>query len=397
MAIKPITVSELNHYLARILETDPIMAMAAVRGEVSAPRQAASGHLYFTLKDKDSKISCMVPRDTIDELHMEIADGMEVTVRGRVHVYIRGGSYSLIVKSVEAEGVGALQIAFQKLKEKLEKEGLFDPAHKKPIPKFPKAVGVITSGTGAAVRDILKNLTTRNDVVDVIIFPVLVQGDQAAADVANAIAYANRKHPELDVLIVGRGGGSIEDLWAFNEEPVARAIYASEIPIISAVGHEIDFTISDMTADLRAETPTKGAVLAVPDTHLLREELAKMKQSLVWQTDGRLRNARLVAKEQRSRLILGMQNRIRIAEQELERRMMMLTASHPLRILQQGYAVVKDQDGNVVSDIRDLKTAQDLGPETLPEYSLIMKNGTARITVISAEYRQDMEENEKIR
>ncbi|MGN1381958.1 MAG: exodeoxyribonuclease VII large subunit [Eubacterium sp.] len=384
MALKPVTVSELNRYLSRIIETDPILSMAAVRGEISAPRKSASGHLYFTLKDENSRISCMIPADELETLHLEPADGMEVTVRGRVHVYMRGGSYTLIVRSIEAEGEGSLQIAFQKLKEKLEKEGLFDPAHKKPIPSFPSAVGVITSGTGAAVRDILKNLTMRNDFADILVFPVLVQGEQAAADIASAIRYANRAHPELDVLIVGRGGGSIEDLWAFNEEAVARAIYDSEIPVISAVGHEIDFTISDMTADLRAETPTKGAVLAVPDTHLLKEELEKTKQVLNWRAGGKLQNAQLAASEQRSRLMLGIRNCLQNAEHELKQLSLLLNANHPGRILEQGYSMLEDQKGHVISDISQLQTSRP-GQENPSVYQLIMKNGRAEITVISKE------------
>ncbi|MFC2662558.1 MAG: exodeoxyribonuclease VII large subunit [Eubacterium sp.] len=387
MALKPVTVSELNRYLSRIIETDPILSMASVRGEISAPRRSASGHLYFTLKDESSRISCMIPAEDIEDMHLEPADGMEVTVRGRVHVYMRGGSYTLIVKSMEAEGEGSLQIAFQKLKEKLEKEGLFDPAHKKPIPPFPSAVGVITSGTGAAVRDILKNLTMRNDFADILVFPVLVQGDQAASDIASAIRYANSAHPELDVLIVGRGGGSIEDLWAFNEEPVARAVYDSEIPVISAVGHEIDFTISDMTADLRAETPTKGAVLAVPDTHLLREELEKTRQVLNWRAGGKLQNAQLEASEQRSRLMLGIRNRLQKAQHELEQLRIVLEASHPGRILQQGYSMLEDQDGHVISDISQLQTSSP-GQENPAVYHLLMKNGRAEITVISKELRE---------
>jgi exodeoxyribonuclease VII large subunit len=387
MALKPVTVSELNRYLSRIIETDPILSMAAVRGEISAPRRSASGHLYFTLKDESSRISCMIPADELAEMHLEPADGMEVTVRGRVHVYMRGGSYTLIVKSMEAEGEGSLQIAFQKLKEKLEKEGLFDPAHKKPIPPFPSAVGVITSGTGAAVRDILKNLTMRNDFADILVFPVLVQGDQAASDIASAIRYANRVHPELDVLIVGRGGGSIEDLWAFNEEAVARAVYDSEIPVISAVGHEIDFTISDMTADLRAETPTKGAVLAVPDTHLLKEELEKTKQVLSWRAGGKLQNAGLAASEQRSRLMLGIRNRLQNAEHELKQLNILLKANHPERILQQGYSMLEDQDGRVISDISQLQISGS-GQDHPAVYHLIMKNGRAEITVVSKEDRK---------
>lgn len=382
MALKPITVSELNRYLARILETDPILSMAAVRGEISAPRTSASGHLYFTLKDDRSRISCMVPRDDIEHLHLEPADGMEVTVHGRIHVYMQGGSYTLIVKSVEAEGEGSLQLAFLKLKEKLQKEGLFDPAHKKPIPAFPSAVGVITSGTGAAVRDILKNLTMRNDYADILIFPVLVQGDQAAADIASAIAYANREHPELDVLLVGRGGGSAEDLWAFNEEIVARAIYDSEIPVISAIGHEIDFTIADMAADLRAETPTKGAVLAVPDTGELREDLKQARQVLNWQTQGELQNARLNTGEQMQRLRQGMQSRLQNAYLELQKHRTVLEARHPGAILKQGYAMLQTEEGDVVSDVRSLQTSDPSRMEDAVRYRLTMKNGTAEIVVL---------------
>lgn len=375
MALKPIQVSELNRYLARVLETDPLLSIAAVRGEISAPRKAASGHLYFTLKDETSKIGCMIFRDDLAAFPLEPQDGMAVTVRGRIQVYQASGTYTLIVKSMEAEGQGSLQAAFLKLKERLEKEGLFDPAHKKPVPAFPRHVGVITSGTGAAVRDIMKNLQARNSLVDITILPVLVQGAMASTEISRAIEYANREHPDLDVLIVGRGGGSIEDLWAFNEEKTARAIFQSRIPVISAVGHEIDFTISDFVADVRAETPTKAAVIAVPDIAAIREELERSRNQLRWQMEGSIQSSGHAAQNQLLVMKTRMLRRLDQAAERLEHARLSLSSNHPGRILNRGYAMLQDDDGKVISDVNRLAVDG--------EYRLTLKNGEAAVRVVS--------------
>ena len=265
MAIKPVSVSQLNGYIKRILQTDPLLGNVSVVGEVSNLKYHGSGHVYFTLKDANSKISCFLPHDRAEALRYELSEGMEITASGYIYLYERGGSYSLNIRDIEVAGLGNLAIAFEKLKSKLEAEGLFDPAKKKAIPSFPEKIAVVTSETGAAVRDILKIIKNRNNYVDVLIYPVLVQGPAAAGEIAAAINHINEKWPDTDTIITGRGGGSMEELWAFNEEIVARAIYASAIPVISAVGHETDFTIADFVADRRAETPTAAAHMAVPD------------------------------------------------------------------------------------------------------------------------------------
>lgn len=360
MALKPISVSQLNDYIGRVIGTDPLLGAVVVKGEISNLKYHSSGHVYFSIIDATSKINCFLPREYAMQLHYQLDDGMEVTLTGSVNVFKKNGTYSIYVKNVEVSGAGNLAIAFEKMKEKLSKEGLFDQAHKKPIPKFPDKIGVITSNTGAAVRDILKILKSRNNLVDIVVFPVLVQGEAAAADIAGMIDYVNEHFGDIDTLIVGRGGGSADDLWAFNEEIVARSIYASQIPIISAVGHEIDFTISDLVADLRAETPTAAAQLAVPDTMQLKERLLDLKEHLYVQLSNKLMYNRLridnLASEMRSHLhslIVQRQN-------ELERYRLVLEENNPKKILENGYSVITAENGHVVSSIGDLACGQTL-------------------------------------
>ena len=281
MALKPITVTQLNHYISRVLTTDPLLGNLTVTGEISNLKYHSSGHLYFSISDENSKINCFFPAQYARGLHYELGDGLAVIIHGYLNVYKKGGTYTLFVRSIEIAGEGNLAMAFQMLKEKLDAEGLFDPAHKKPIPRFPRRIGIVTSNTGAAVRDIIKIIESRTSLTDMIVFPVLVQGSEAAADIAATIDMINRDFDNIDTLIVGRGGGSMEDLWAFNEEIVARAIYRSRIPVISAVGHEIDFTIADFVADRRAETPTAAAEMAVPDIRELMQRAESWQNSLM--------------------------------------------------------------------------------------------------------------------
>ncbi|MDD4122248.1 MAG: exodeoxyribonuclease VII large subunit, partial [Eubacteriales bacterium] len=281
MAIKPVRVSQLNSYIKRVLQSDPLLGNVSVVGEISNLKYHGSGHIYFTLKDETSKISCFLPADAIKNIRYELSDGMEIIAVGYIYLYERGGSYSLNVRDITIEGFGNLSAAFDKLKEKLAKEGLFDEKYKKPITLFPRKVAVITSETGAAVRDIVKIIKNRNNIVDVLIYPCLVQGPGAAAEISDAINSVNQLFPEVDTIIVGRGGGSMEELWAFNEEIVARSIFVSKIPVISAVGHETDFTISDFVADKRAETPTAAAQIAVPDIKALKEYIENEKDDLI--------------------------------------------------------------------------------------------------------------------
>ena len=275
-----LSVKDLTRYIKMKLEGDAVLQDVWVRGEISNFTHHTSRHMYFTLKDKESRIKCIMFASNNQRLGFLPRDGTKVIARGSVSVYERDGQYQMYVTHMQPDGIGNLYLAFEQLKKKLGEEGLFAPERKKPLPKFPRAVGVITSPTGAAVRDILTTLQRRYPSVPVLLYPVLVQGEQAAPSIVRAIEAMNR-HGEADVLIVGRGGGSLEELWAFNEEIVARSIAASRIPIISAVGHETDFTIADFVADLRAATPTAAAELAVPHHLELKQHLAHLKQRLL--------------------------------------------------------------------------------------------------------------------
>lgn len=276
---KVLSIRELTRQIKNRLENDPILQDVWVRGEISNFTRHSSGHMYFTLKDADSRVKAIMFASYNQRLPFMPKDGTKVLARGNISVYERDGQYQLYVTQMQPDGIGSLYLAFEQLKKKLEAEGLFSPAAKKPIPRFPKAVGVITSPTGAAVRDIITTLQRRYPMVPILLYPVLVQGEQAAPSVVRAIEIMNERR-EVDVLIVGRGGGSLEEMWAFNEEIVARSIFASEIPIISAVGHETDFTIADFVADLRAATPTAAAELAVPHQLELKQQLAYETQRL---------------------------------------------------------------------------------------------------------------------
>ncbi len=277
-----LTVTELTRHIKSLLEES--IGFVWVVGEVSNLRQPASGHLYFTLKDEESQIAVVMFKNRNVHLRFQLEDGMAVIAGGLVSVYERRGNYQIIAQELEPRGVGALQLAFEQLKEKLEKEGLFDPEHKKPLPMLPQRIGVVTSPTGAAIRDILNVIQRRFSNVHVLIYPVLVQGEQAAGQIAQGISDVDRL-ADVDVIIVTRGGGSLEDLWAFNEEVVARAIYECNTPIISAVGHEIDFTIADFVSDVRAPTPSAAAELVVQE----RETLAETIDTLQKQLDGYMR------------------------------------------------------------------------------------------------------------
>ena len=258
-----ITISELNHYIKGVMDDNIFLNKVYLKGEISNFKAHTRGHLYFTLKDEGSRLNAVMFSYQANTLKFEPTDGMKVLVCGKISVYEATGAYQIYVESMEQDGLGNLYIEFEKLKKKLAAEGLFDPAKKQKIPKLPRKIGIVTASTGAAIRDILTTIKRRYPICETILFPSLVQGNDAAKDIVKKIEIANTY--DIDTLIVGRGGGSIEDLWPFNEEIVARAIYNSRVPVISAVGHEIDFTIADFVADLRAPTPTAAAELAVPN------------------------------------------------------------------------------------------------------------------------------------
>ena len=280
------TVSEITRGIRTSLEHK--FSNIGVLGEISNVRKPSSGHVYLTLKDKNSQLQAVVFRNTASRIKFELKDGLEVISFGSVTVYEPRGQYQLIINKVEPKGIGALQLAFQQLKEKLEKEGLFDHAHKKNIPFMPKKIGIVTSSTGAAIKDILNIIDRRFANVEILIYPVKVQGEGAAQEIAEAITELNN-YSDIDVIISGRGGGSLEDLWAFNEEIVARSIYNSRIPVISAVGHEIDITIADLVADKRALTPSEAGELVVPRKDLLIEKTEKFKARLLQSLTDKLR------------------------------------------------------------------------------------------------------------
>ncbi|MGD6898843.1 exodeoxyribonuclease VII large subunit [Bacillus infantis] len=275
-----LTVGALTLYIKRKFDHDPHLQEIFVKGEISNFKRHSSGHMYFTLKDEKSRILAVMFSRSARSVKFEPENGMKVLISGEISVYEPSGQYQIYVKQMQPDGVGDLFLAFEQLKERLQKEGLFATERKRPIPKFPKTVGVITSPTGAAVRDIITTIKRRFPIANILIYPALVQGAQAAPSVAGAIGLANRQ-AEADVLIVGRGGGSIEELWAFNEEQVARAIVASDIPVISAVGHETDFTIADFAADHRAPTPTGAAEMAVPHIDELAERILNRQSRLI--------------------------------------------------------------------------------------------------------------------
>lgn len=352
-----------------------------VRGEISNFRKPVSGHAYFVLKDSAAQIRAVMFRGSLSKLKFNLQDGMEILLHGKIAVYEPRGEYQILADNLEPVGVGALQLAFEQLKLKLAKEGLFDPKHKKPIPKLPKTIGIVTSPTGAAVKDILKVLSRRFPNRHVYILPANVQGEKAAGEIAAAIANANQwnLNPSvrpIDVLIVGRGGGSIEDLWPFNEEVVARAIYQSEIPIISAVGHEIDVTISDFVADLRAPTPSAAAEMVVPMKEELAHRVETHTQRLVTHFRRSLEHHRLHLTHLSSRLIdprekikllkerftvgldtlnRSIRNQLKLTRRQLENKIQMLHSLSPLQVLARGFSLTSDSSGQLLRSVSQVK------------------------------------------
>lgn len=291
MADWALTVQELNEYVRKRLAGDPMLRGVRVRGEISGYRPHFSGHRYFILKDEGSRINCVLFRQNAHGLDREIQNGDQVTVTGQVSLFVRDGAYQFYVDEIEHQGAGALHLRFEQLKKRLMAEGLFDPAVKKPLPEYPRTIGIVTSETGAAVRDMIRVAKQRNPRVGILLRPAQVQGPGAAQDIADAIAELN-DNGRADVLLVGRGGGSMEELWAFNEEIVARAIYNSRIPVISCVGHEVDTTIADFVADVRAATPSQAAEIAVPVLDEIEERLEMLRRRADGLMSGRLQLCR---------------------------------------------------------------------------------------------------------
>ena len=396
MGLKPVPVGQLNNYIGRVLKTDPILSNISVVGEISNLKYHSSGHVYFSLKDDSSRVNCFLSWGNLQNISCPLEEGMEVVAAGFISVYERGGYYSLNVRDIEVNGRGQLAAAFEKLKAKLGEEGLFREEHKKELPFFPLKIAVVTSETGAAVRDIIRTIKNKNKVVDILVYPVLVQGPAASGEISSAIDDINVNHKDVDVIITGRGGGSMEELWAFNEEAVARSIYDSEIPVISAVGHETDFTISDFIADRRAATPTAAAEMAVPDTGELEAELDRI--SLEMTSDLGLAIARrkerlealnptAFARNLKSRILYeqvnadrlieamgdAMNNRLVLARNRVEMLREFIESSNPKAILARGYSVVTDNSGKIIRSTDELSEGLGVNIET--------GNGTAEAVI----------------
>jgi exodeoxyribonuclease VII large subunit len=388
-----LSVSDLNRLLRASLEGDYTEVWVA--GEISSLRVPGSGHLYFRLKDRYSQIAAVMFRSAQRTLPFRPRDGLEVIARGKITLYEPRGDLQLMVDTLEPRGVGSVQLALEQLKQRLAAEGLFDAARKRPLPAWPRAVGVVTAVTGAALRDIVTSLRARMPHVRIVVRPVRVQGRLAGADIAAAVAEFAAL-PDVDVLIVGRGGGSTEDLWAFNEERVARAIAAALVPVVSAVGHEIDVTLADLAADCRAATPTAAAALVVPDCAELQRRVRVREAALVaaWRSDLRRRRERIAALarhvrdprrhllDQRRRLTeldgrarRALRDAVRMARARLAGDAERLQALSPLAVLERGYAIVRRDDGQVVRSTQEVQAGDAL--------QVRFRSGSARVRVES--------------
>lgn len=385
------TVSRVNNYIKRLIDSKPVLSDLWVKGEISNFKRHSSGHIYLTLKDEHSVLRSVMFRSAASTLAFTPSDGMKVAARGRVAVYEAGGAYQLYIDEMVPDGVGSLYLEYERLKKALAAEGLFDERHKKPIPRYPSRIGIVTAPTGAAVRDIINVATRRYPLAELVIYPALVQGAGAKESIVKGIEYFNAAR-SVDTIIVGRGGGSIEDLWAFNEECVARAIFASELPIISAVGHEVDFTIADFVADMRAPTPSAAAEISVPSAIELQRVIALTRSRMLGAVRSRLENAALrlgrvlpktpqdVINDCAQRHDMAM-HRIETAyrlilsksEGRLSEVCAKLNALSPLNTLARGYAIATLEDGTV------LRKTEELTPGT--DFELRLRDGAVGCTV----------------
>lgn len=394
---KVFSVSELNGLIKELFDHSSIFQNVSVRGELSNYKVYPSGHHYFTLKDNESSLRCVMFKSSAMHLRFRPESGMSVTAFGRIAVFPRDGAYQLYCSALIPEGTGDLQVAFEQLKKKLSDEGLFDESHKKPLPLFPQRIAIITSSAGAAVHDMIRILSHRWPMSKVLLLPVRVQGAEAPAEIVGALRYANR-YQIADLIITGRGGGSIEDLWAFNDERVARAIYASEIPVISAVGHEPDVTISDYVADRRASTPSNAAEIAVPDASEQRQTLSSFSIRSAQAMDKRLKQMRGEIETLRARRVLRdagaylddrrieldrlrdklgavMESELGRKKHEQVRLAAALDAMSPLRVLTRGYSVASDENGVIVTSTNMIRKGSRL--------RLRLSDGSADCTVES--------------
>ena len=382
MEYNPITVTNLNKYIKSKIDSDEMLNNVLVKGEISNFKNHYTGHMYFTLKDENSLIKCVMFKTYTTHLSFMPKDGMKVIILGSVSVFERDGVYQVYAKAMKQDGLGSLYEAYEKLKAKLSGEGLFDESHKKKIPFMPKTIGVLTSNTGAVIRDIINVSTRRNPNVHIRLYPVPVQGAGAAEKIAEGIEFMN-KNNLADVLIIGRGGGSLEDLWPFNEERVARAIYNSKIPIISAVGHETDFTIADFVADLRAPTPSAAAELAVANIDDVKSTLflyntryknALKKKLQLMRLSYEKCMARQAFKNPTQKIneqyividmkVKAMQHKIQLKLKEERtkfiKQVSKLDTLSPLKTLARGYSIVTDSSNKIIKSVKDLKEDQNI-------------------------------------
>lgn len=397
MAQQVLTITQINEYIRAMMDSDRLLMNVAIKGEISNYKVYPSGHHYFTMKDNGGALKCVMFKGNAGKLRFRPENGMQVIAMGRISVYPRDGAYQMYCVAMALDGVGDLYALFEQLKSKLAAQGLFDPAHKKPLPPYPGTIGIVTSSAGAAVHDMIRILRKRYPLSKVLLLPVRVQGVEAPGEIASAIEYANI-HRLADVLIVGRGGGSMEDLWAFNDERVALAIYRSQIPVISAVGHEPDITISDFVADVRAATPSNAAELAVPDQDALRQTLdgfsAAMTNAMSRQIKAAQRHLKVLSDSpalkspesylfQRKQALALFRNRLTSAqEQQLNRKMnyfvamtAKLDAMSPLKVLSRGYSMAQRADGKIIRSIGDVVAGDTI--------QLTLEDGRLQATVNS--------------
>ena len=393
-----LSITQLNNYIRDTIDRDHLLNSVAVRGEISNYKIYPSGHHYFTLKDENSALRCVMFKGNTFRLRFRPENGMKVIAIGKISVYPRDGAYQLYCTALTVDGVGDLHVAFEQLKEKLSKEGLFDPTHKKKLPQYPKTIGIVTSSAGAAIHDILRILRKRYPLSKVRLFPVRVQGVEAPPEIVGAIRYANR-HQLADLLIVGRGGGSIEDLWGFNDEGLAREIFTSEIPVVSAVGHEVDFTISDFVSDLRAPTPSAAAEIVFPNNLEMIRRLSAIKDRAEISMQKRmssisLRMSLYTSELEKKSPVYKLRDRTMrisaLAERleymggkildEKQSRMKLcaarLVAVNPMAVLSKGYTLVESKEKGIISSVSDLSAGEKI--------NLVFSDGVARATVESA-------------
>lgn len=400
MFIKVLSVSEINNYIKKVIDNDFILNNASIKGEISNFKLHSSGHLYFTLKDEFSKLNCVMFRSDTEKLDFIPENGMKIIVKGKISDYVKEGTYQLYCKEIKLDGLGELFIAFEKLKVKLESEGLFDTKHKKVIPEYPLKIGVITSPSGAAIRDIIHVIKRRNKLTDILIYPTLVQGSAAADNIIEGIHYFNDKD-DIDVVILCRGGGSIEELWAFNEEKLAYEIYNSNKPIITGIGHEIDFTIADFVSDKRAATPSAAAEIAVKNITEINEKLQLLKSMFLKNMEDELKESynntnRLSSSLEnyspinfiinqydyveslKDKLDVNLKFKMKREKEFIISMNALLNAHNPLNVLNKGYSIIQDEEDKIICDINNL-VKQDIVKVTL-------KNGHKKLRILEVFY-----------